>query len=457
MKEKLSGAFKSTPERFCYVVESSVNEAVAVSKKQNKFRKSTKVVVAVLLLLAIIPTAVFGAAKLFGVKPQKVGNYGISFSVCMNENAPQYIKMKMNLPGEFCEVKNSAKSKFHRTSNDEHAFTILPMKITKDIDLLTLESEVSDFEELSIASHKAYKLISTKDYKGLDRFYIWYEDFNILMLVYRGKTITDSEFEAFVNGITFVEATKDDHDGFYEANDNKDDENIDINVDYEFENTYLLTDTSVEFVFTGYSEQTGKDGYHVKSKISDIRIADDAKDISKAGINTLYDYDKAVDENGRFYPRVTELYKDGDGVNTSRKLISSSHVNQKLILADITYTNTTDKELTVYVPHRLETLRKITNGIYDFATAVDRYSNVFANSYCDGEIFYMSVHGDSVKDFYSISLKSNETKTITIGFRCNEDQLDNAYLTFSAVTDGVITPQPDAVDSDNTYYIFKVN
>jgi len=453
MKEKLNGAFKATPQRFKYAVESSVNEALG-GVKVHKTKKPIRVLVAVLLLIAIIPVAVFGAVKLVGIKPQKVGNYGMGFYVCVNKDAPQYIKMQINLPDEFCEVENTAKSKFHYVSNDEHAFTILPMRIIEDIDLATIETEVSSIEELSIASHKAYKLINTESYKGLNRYYVWYEEVNILMLIYRGEKVTDEEFEAFVSGIIFVEASEADHDEFYEPG--KSDDDIDVSTEYEFTNDFILTDTDTEIVFSGYCKETDTDCYEVNSKITDIRVCDNAVDIAKEDVNLFYDYTKAVDDNGRLYPKVTELRKYGDGINQSTEIISSSHVNQKLILIDMVYTNTTDKELCVYVPHRLETLRKVSDNVYDLATAVDRYNGVFADSYCDGEIFYMSDHGSTAKDFYTITLLPNETKTLTIGFRCNEDQVDNAYIVFSAVTDGVISPQP-AIDNEYTYYIFKVN
>lgn len=453
MKEKLHGAFKTTPQRFLYTIESSVNEAVMDGSRSKKSRKYAKIILAVFLLVAIIPTAVFGAVRLFGVKPEKVGKFGVGFSVSKNQNASEYIKMKISLPDAFYEVENSARLKFRRTANDEHAFTILPMKIIDDRDLATIEPDVSSIEEMQIASHKAYKLIGTKDYGGLDRYYICYEDYNMIVLIYRGKTITDSELEDFVNGITFVKGTKEDHDSFYELNGEDQDA---MDVDYNFEYKFLLTDKDTEFVFTGYDKETGKDGYQVKSKITDIRVESDAKGISKVDVNNVYDYDKAIGENGRLYPRVTELWQNGDGIDTERKLISTSYVNQKLVLADIYFTNTTDKELNIYIPYRLETLRKVADGVYDFATTFDRYNDIFANSYCDGEIFYMSEHGISEKDYYTITMLPNESKTITLGFRCNEDQVDNAYIVFSAITDGVISPQ---INTDNQYtcYIFKVN
>ena len=128
-------------------------------------------------------------------------------------------------------------------------------------------------------------------------------------------------------------------------------------------------------------------------------------------------------------------------------------MNQRLVLVDVKYVNTTDKEVAVYIPHRLETLYK-EHGRFVSSTVIDRYENVIANEYSDTEIFYLSSHGEIEKDFYLPKLKPNETKTITLGFRCVDEQLENAYIVLNPSADGVITP--DYSSYSNTYLIFKV-
>ncbi|MCH5304715.1 MAG: hypothetical protein J1E41_07615, partial [Ruminococcus sp.] len=61
--------------------------------------------------------------------------------------------------------------------------------------------------------------------------------------------------------------------------------------------------------------------------------------------------------------------------------------------------------------------------------------------------------------FYYFTLKPNETKTFTVGFRCDSDMIENAY--FNLDEDGVsavkITPSGAMVDKvTNIYYSVKV-
>lgn len=450
MKEKLQNVFKETPERFDYTVESALSQVRLTKKK--RLSMPFKVIIAVVLIFAVLPSAVFGAVKGCGAIAQRVGFFGLSFNINVNEDAPKYVKMSIDIPDGFKEQENSAGLKYDRDNEERtFGFTILPMRFYESVDYSVLEIDVKEYKATTIATRPAYELVGTDDYQGLSRYYVWYEEANVLILIYRGETVTDDELEDFVDSISFSQGTEADHDTFFEP---EKDQITDDTVTFVYEYNFVEMPVNREIIFAGYNDQIGEGGLEVKSSISDIRVTDNINEFEKNDLNTFYNSDELVDSNGKLLPKVVEIWQYGDGVNTETKLISCESKEQKLVLVDIEFTNTTDKEVTLYIPHRLQTLTKDTFDNYIPATQIDKAQNISAKEYCDGEIFYMSDHGETDKGFYQPTFKPNETKTITLGFRCVEEQLQNAYLVLNPLTDGVITP--DYSYSSNTYLIIKV-
>ena len=452
MKDRLQNAFKETPERFAYAVENALIEARQQSKRK-KISVPFKIVIAVVLIFAVLPSTVFGAVKICGALAQKVGNFGLAIGISINEDAPKYVKMNIDVPKGFREQPNTGGLKFERDSEEwVFGFTILPMRFYENVHYTLLETDVKEYNEITISSRPSYELIGTENYHGLRRYFVWYEEANVLVLIYRGDTVTDSELEAFVDSISFTQGSENDHDSFFEPEraENEPDDFASYNYEYVFEE--IQRDT--EITFLGFNEDTGESELQVKSKITDIRITDNIKGFDESDINPMYQSEKIADSNGVLLPKVVEVWQYGDGVNSETKMLSAESKEQKLVLVDIEYTKTTDTEVSIYIPHRLETLTMDEYGNYNFAVEIDKFQDILAKEYCDGEIFYMSSHGSNDKGFYVPKLLPNETRTITIGFRCIEEQLNNAYLVFDPITDGVLVP--DYSDRANTRLIIKV-
>lgn len=455
MNEKLQNVFKSTPQRFHSVIDSAIKEAQqnTASKKSKRVFMRVVIVAAIIVLLASV--TVVGTVKLFMVEPQKSGDYGISMLVSKKSDGYEYIKMHIEIPDGFEEVQNTARAKYHRKDSGEYAFSILPMRIKEDTKLENIETNVKELQEIEIASHKAYKIIPVEE-TGLLRYYVVFENVDVLMLIYRGETITDAEFESFVRGINFSKGTKEDHDEFYELTDNKDDDTIMVS-DKSNKHDYVELDLDTEVVFGLYSELSGNNDLKVNSKIKDIRITDNINDLDRNGINSSYNLDEIVDKNGKLLPDSVKIWQKGDGVNTAEEVIRIDSEEQSLVLIDMEFENTSDEDVQLYIPHRLSTLKKESDGSFVPTAIIDKDKNITASAYCDTEIFYLSDYGESEKRFYIPVLKAKEKKTITIGIRCCTSQLSNAYITLSGVFDSVVSPEyRDYSDNEYTYYIFKV-
>lgn len=452
MKDKLKNVFKETPERFSYVVDDALSQARLKGTKK-RISPPLRIVIAVVLIFAVIPSTVVCAVKLYGAVAQCEDNFGVSFDISINEDAPQYVKMDVETPEGFIEVPHTDGLKCHRIGEESIGFSILPMRFYENVDHTALAKDVKEYKEVVIASRPSYELISTDDYRGAKRYYVWYEEVNVLVLIYCGETITDSELETFVEGISFTHGSKAENDIFFEPESYVQGNTQDIQ--YE-EREYIEMSTDTQFVLSGSNEDFSESGFEIESKITDIRITDNINELDESGFNDSFELSEVVDANGKFLPRTVEVWRDGDGINTTSKQLSTESKEQNLVLVDIEFKNTTDKEVWVYVPHRLGTLIKNEEGNYNSSTIIDDAQNiyVYADGYYDSEMFYMSYHGNG-KQFYMPKLQPYEKKTITIGFRCIEEQISNAYITIDALTDGVITP---VYNGDNSYvsYILEV-
>ena len=75
MQDKIKEAFKSVPERFKYTISEAIHDAeLGAYPNKNHISKGWKIAVAVILIAALIPTAVFGASKLYELKNDRLPN-----------------------------------------------------------------------------------------------------------------------------------------------------------------------------------------------------------------------------------------------------------------------------------------------------------------------------------------------------------------------------------------------
>ena len=469
MKNILKNAFTETPERFRCAVHSAAVEAQQLPKKKH-FSRPARILLAAALILALIPAAVFGAAKIIGLIAKPVGSYGVAISVASQNPSdyPEYVKMHVNVPDGFIVEPNTDDLKYSQVNADgsygEGAFSLCPMRPTEDAKNEVIR-DVDSYEEITLCGHTAYQVTQLNRTGAYDRVYINYEDVNILLLIFYDN-VTDEQLRSFVSGISFTEGTAGDHTELFYLFD----ERIENKVQYEYGFENILIDRDTVITFTGFSEQNNDESLRYTAQITDVQITDNVNNLDNArterginadvitGRNMLYDTEELVDENGKLLPRTVTVTKGGDGFETTDEVLSSEELDQSLILITLTYTNLSDEDTIVYIPYGLDVLNE-NNGEYTPATAVDPDQKIFATDYCDPEMLYNSDPVDLLKSYYCTPLKANETKEVTIAYRCCTEMLDKAYITIVDVTSaGIVDPYDDAYNSMEIFpnYIMKV-
>lgn len=441
MKEKLKKAYKETPERFHYTISSAVEEATVQQQNVKKRRsKGWRIVIAFAIIAALIPSAAFGATKLYGIFAKPAGKYAVNIGIEQNENKeyPEYVKMHITVPDGFAEVPGNEGMKYYKLSTEEpytDGFTVLPMRLNAN-NPTELITHAGDYKETVISGHQAYKIIAAGEFGGWQRTFVYFGDMNVLLLIYH-ENVTDEEMDTFVSGISFTEGTADDFTPDYSylfspENEDNDGNRTEYVMDYEY--IEMPLDTAMTF---------GEEHPTHTSKVVGVRMLDNINGLNESDFNDLYWMKDVVDENGNILPHTRNRWDYGDGINTANKLISSTEVEQKLVLIDIEYTNLLDKENNIYVPWQIQAMEKTAKNEFSRMgiEIIGSVEEIIESEYCSGEIFYLSRHGEAKKDFYQPTLEAGETTTITIGYLCDTDKLDDIYLMIEPTTSRILAPE----------------
>lgn len=459
--DNMKNIFKPTPDRFRYAVDTALAEARQTSAKRKRFSKGAKIAIAAVLILAIIPSAIFGATKIISsLNAEKVGNYGVKLTAASDSKVsyPQYVKMHVTVPDGFAEVPNTDGMKFYNLSTEREytdGYSLDPIRPTS-ANPAEVVPYSDGFEETVIAGRTAYQIIrADKNTHGFDLTYVWYEDMNVLLLIYHCD-VTEQQLEDFIKGITFTEGTAADHTELsVPCNTLDEDDSEKYMPVYDIEDDYIEKPLDTEITYADFGEDGNLADYpNLSCKVSSVRILDNISELDENGFNDLYMYDEIADENGNILPHTREVWQYGDGITTNDELLSSEEVDRKLVLIDLDYTNLTDEDSPFYIPWRLSAMTKNADGSFKQSESIDADNNIAATEFATGEIYYMSDHGEG-KAFYAPTLPANETKTITIGFIADADKLDELYLTCCPSSDQVYSPSYPT-ENPYTYFLMKV-
>ena len=451
MKDTLRQAVKPTPERFRYAVQMAVDEAVTQPSPKKRLSKCRRVAIANIILAALIPSAVFGASKLYELIAKPVDNYGLEIGIERDQKAdyPEYVKMHVTIPDGFAAMSPEPDNmKFYSVSASEKytdGFSLYPMRFYNAVDMKEYIGNVENCEEKTVDGHQAYEV---KMINGTwSRLYVYFEDVNVFLLIYH-YNVTDDQLTDFVKGITFTEGTADDFTALFDPVD----ERPHTQVEYTYDERYKEYPLGTKLTFEDHP-YTYDESVYYSAQISNIRMLDNIAKLDEACFNSAFGKYEISDNNGYLTPRTVNTIKDGDGFSDTDELIKTEVKNQVMVLADITYQNLSDEDIELYVPFRINVYNHVGDDKYTQANIVDLENKIYTTDLCDGEITYISPHGAG-KSFYILNLPANETMTVTIGSRVDTDMLDKAYFTLFGVSD-VVDPAPEG-EGYQINYLFKV-
>lgn len=453
MKDQLKQAMKPTPERFRYAVRESVKKATAQTSPANKrLSKGWRIVIAIAILSALIPSAVFGASKLYGILAKPVENYGLAIGMDETQAAdyPLYVKMHVEIPDGFAVVPNTDDLKYYRLNNEdtyESGFSLFPMRANGDQKAYI--ANVENYTECTVSGHQAYA-VSINNVKGnWNQLYVFFDDVNVMLLI-EHKDVTKQQIIDFVDGISFTEGTADDCTVLHEPYDER---QAYLTKTYKYEETFIEQPLDTKLTFKGYSKLYEDESLRYTAQIGNVRVTDTIEDLDESCFNQGYSPNEIADYSGRLAAKEFRTFCEGDGFNSAYEELSYEQKEQKLILAEVTYENLSDEDLDLFVTYHLNVMNKDGENNFTHAESIDPQNLIYSTECCDTEITYLSPHGEG-KSFYMPTLPAHEKMTVTFGFRCNADMLNRAYLSLDNVNE-VVEPAIEGA-GDYVVYLFEV-
>lgn len=426
--KNLKSAFKPAPERFHYSVQSAINEAQSTEKKKRRFTHPVRAIIAVAIIIAIIPTSVFGATQLYNIVVNKSGNYGVEVKTETSVKSPKFVKLKVKPINGFEMMKHTDGLKYYRVG-DTGVSCFSFYLVRPENGAGELYDNVESYRKIKINGHEAV-VIKNAGLKDGRRFSIYFEKTNIILSCFVEPSVSEAEMKQMMKNVDVVEGTKKHHTDYGTVESNADNNNEDCpSVSIEMLSNYIPVSCG-EVFNTSENKMT--------AKITNIRVIDNVLDLDH---DDFYfwgnDPDEYINSNGTLKPRKSEILKEGDGINTVDKIIKTEKKKQKFVLADITYTNSSNKAQGAGMNLYIRNLEK-KNGALDYLDNSDCNED-------DGYAQYIenSNHG---RNYYIYTVAPGESKTFTVGFRCDEDMLSHAYL----IHDGELS------ETAYNYYSVKV-
>lgn len=426
--KKLDNVFKPISESFQYTVRESIKNAQLCNIRQHKsLRHPIRLIVVAVLIIAIIPTSVFAGTRLFSTMKAEKKEKGVTLEIDANKEtkSPKYVKLNVKVPKGYELAPHTEKfEEFSYIKSDDPYNCGFKFFLSRPIGKRPKEmlDNVEDYKETVINGRQAVVSVPV-DKEDYTRVAIYFEDVNIILITFLHPEMTKDEKDYIINNVSVIKGTKEDHTNYVETENVTDKGEVNNHLEeYDYKIFPIEQGTLIDFgkMYLG-EDKKGNSTYEVypSNIVSNIRVVDNIKGLDENSFNTSAD--DYADKDGNILPH-TFNYSPNDDGNTVVKMI-----NQKLVLADITLINNENKKSGTSLEYHLDILTKDTDGEL-------RYSNYYsknAEHYDEDDYpIYIYKPNDKEKDleFRSIGLKPNETKKVTVGFLCDEDQLSNAYI-----------------------------
>lgn len=301
--------------------------------------------------------------------------------------------------------------------------------------------DVSNYEEQQVGEAHAV-IVEKKGYEYPWNIYLFYEEEGHAVEVMGCDELSKEEMLKVCEGITYKEAPELDPDGTYQAfsieslNDNRGESAQE-----------LVTNVSSESI-RGLNQSFEIDG--INYTVTDINITDKVNTALLNEENTV-DYSEVKDciqEDGTFVPfnRTVEEWRDGE---LQTKELGSTPV--KNVEITLTVENTkAEADEDVFVGPMWYKMKKSEEGAYQLTDEIPGYdideSFRGFNFYkigCDLPYYFDSSSYPGDQHFFYMALGAGEKKDVHVWMAIPEDELEQAYVTFSGGMDEYVKIKQD--------------
>lgn len=475
-KQDLKKVYSNVPQDFHNSVVRTLNSLEDVQKSTVRPKsKIFRTAVACALIIAVGAVGAVTAAAVYPMVASREGNYGMTLELeatgsgsaedmnlklsADSTGSPEYVKMNIGyLPQGV--VEDQGKYSLNG-EHEEQCFTFDVMRVAENVTVSDVN--ILDYEQFEVHGNPAVLAHSSLTFAK--SFYIFFEDECALVCCYVTDDVSDDEIKKVMESISFTSGTEENNDGgsLSQAREQESGENNVENALQNIYDSYIERNTTVEYSVipcgqsVGYSDDVVEENAF-KCSVDSIEVLDNISELDRDNFdNNMFNLSEYADENGTLLSYTREIYSYGDGVNTTKELISSETMNRKLIYVTATVTNTSDEEQCFYLGQiGMEWLRE-NNGELQYVGDLEEY--LPDKAWC-GEINYIDNNNVDTNGFksgyYFMDVPANSSKTVHLGFFSDEDMIDELYVTFDgAWCDSIFDEETNTFvlnDSPSTSY-----
>ena len=475
-RQGVNGEFPETPSFIHEMIVAEVDKQVhkkgetvsMADHKKRSYKSFTRAAAGVVIACVATTTVAFAAVNAFQFYTEKQGKYSVNVGMKADGDVAA-------IPEQISEVKVKASyipdgmawiDEDHLQNKNTPAqggFSFVSMLMDQD-DLQTVQNEknVKESEEMTFGEHQGvyltYNTVVEYDGNLTSRAYILFpEEYRVLEVVI-GNDVSKEEAIKVLSGITLEETGKTvDSSSIYTWSERVNPTNADKGngstgdaepVDEMKHYTSVSEDKlSVHKIGEDFaldmSGETPKGTYDwttdITAKVDAVQVADDLSLLKDADLPD--GWADAAGADGKLVQNELSYIKNGDGKDTLDEVVKKEKVNQKLVVVDVTCTNTGKEEWKHLCYNGWLGFMKQEKGKYEFDTSgytgfgeektIDgqKYDQIFGSSVARPmEMAYFSAKEDEGNGGNYISLKAGESKQVRMAWIVNEQDLSNLCL-----------------------------
>jgi hypothetical protein len=414
------------------------NEKAKPRKK--KWSKTMKAFMASAAALLLIPATVFAVYKLYTIRVTD-RNYAKEVSVeeTMREINP--VDMRVTYLPEGMEKFEEGK---YRDENDERWLTL--MLIKADVDAEFMVDNIEDKQEMKLSNRTP--VVFGRSAGGGEESYhgaVFYEQQGYIVEMW-AEGILETELMNVLEGISLEETTG---AGTYAVNLSAQigERNAEKGDPVDAKGEDSLTNVQVRGIKEKFIYETTHNVYaedlktgKLEMSVEEVTVLDNISSIDEDSKSFGKDDEGLADETGKLMPQERKIGEWGDGVDAPTwNTTETRMIQRKLLSVSVRMKNVTGeavKDMSIFPRLSLLTEK---NGDYQWLE--EAYLN-FNNL---KEAYSMDIYGkgNAGKGFYFVDFEKDEEKRITITFLVDEDELDNAFLSY----------QSGGSDEPENYYV----
>lgn len=460
--ENLNQEFPKMPETMRLMVEREVEKQTKTANIEKEKDTShmrvwsmKKSVIAALVATMALGTTVFAGVKLYQMKLEPEGSYGMQTIVEKNtentvaaEDIP-LVKLDVSyLPEGMVETETNKYS--YEDSLGEGGISLALYQMDLGDEAFEIKNSfITESEELTVNEWDAVylKMQDVLENKGGfgQRIYVAYTDVHYVLEMYIGNDVTKEEALKIAQGVTLTPVeTQDEATAAYswstylasaeeDANQQNDGMMTSVSADKFEKNLHNIG----ESFSAGTAETQLQEGLEIK--VSDVQILDGITGLDNFIANMseekAEELKKGCDAQGKLLPNTINYVKKGDGIDSLDEVVDTQNVAQKMVYITTEYSNTGNTELTdvLFMANLLE-VQKTEDGYTvsaegASAASTDGWDEAVSDSKLQiKEMSYYDVYSGERQNNYIPSIKPGETVTVHMAFIINEGEEETLFL-----------------------------